>query len=119
MVAHKSLHLIQNCEEMKRAYYFLIFALLGLIACETEPQETTQGTLYLYADSTEIYANGEDAVTFTVKDKEGAVLEDASIYFADTPEVMAVLSCEELDSCFTLEYYLKNVDFIFKRVGIL
>ena len=88
MVAHKSLHLIQNCEEMKRAYYFLIFALLGLIACETEPQETTQGTLYLYADSTEIYANGEDAVTFTVKDKEGAVLEDASIYFADTHEAL-------------------------------
>ena len=38
---------------------------------------------------------------------------------AETPEVMAVLSREELDSCFTLEYYLKNVDFIFKRVGIL
>lgn len=73
---------------MKRAYYFLIFALLGLIACETEPQETTQGTLYLYADNTEIYANGEDAVTFTVKDKEGAVLEDASIYFADTHEAL-------------------------------
>ena len=88
MVAHKSLHLIQNCEEIKRAYYFLIFALLGLIACETESQETTQGTLYLYADNTEIYANGEDAVTFTVKDKEGAVLEDASIYFADTHEAL-------------------------------
>ena len=82
------MHLIQNCEEIKRAYYFLIFALLGLIACETEPQETTQGTLYLYADNTEIYANGEDAVTFTVKDKEGAVLEDASIYFADTHEAL-------------------------------
>ena len=37
---------------------------------------------------------------------------------AKTPEVMAVLSREELDSCFTLEYYLKNVDFIFDRVGI-
>ena len=72
---------------MKKAYY-IIFALLGLIACETEPQGTTQGTLYLYADNTEIYANGEDAVTFTVKDKEGAVLEDASIYFADTHEAL-------------------------------
>ena len=73
---------------MTRTYYFLIFALLGLIACETEPQETTQGTLYLYADNTEIYANGEDSVTFTVKDKEGTVLEDASIYFADTHEAL-------------------------------
>ena len=37
---------------------------------------------------------------------------------AQTPEVMSVLTREELDSCFTLEYYLKNVDFIFDRVGI-
>ena len=25
---------------------------------------------------------------------------------------------EEIDACFTLEYYFKNVDYIFKRVGI-
>ncbi|MBR5585085.1 MAG: adenylosuccinate lyase [Alistipes sp.] len=37
---------------------------------------------------------------------------------AQSPEVMAVLSREELDACFTLEYYLKNVEFIFDRVGI-
>ena len=37
---------------------------------------------------------------------------------AESPEVMAVLTREELDGCFTLEYYLKNVDFIFDRVGI-
>ena len=37
---------------------------------------------------------------------------------AETPAVMDVLSREELDACFTLEYYLKNVDFIFDRVGI-
>ena len=37
---------------------------------------------------------------------------------AETPAVMEVLTREELDSCFTLEYYLKNVDFIFDRVGI-
>ena len=37
---------------------------------------------------------------------------------AETPAVMNVLTREELDSCFTLEYYLKNVDFIFDRVGI-
>ena len=37
---------------------------------------------------------------------------------AESADVMAVLSREELDSCFTLEYYLKNVDFIFDRVGI-
>ena len=37
---------------------------------------------------------------------------------AQTPAVMEVLTREELDACFTLEYYLKNVDFIFDRVGI-
>ena len=37
---------------------------------------------------------------------------------AQSADVMAVLTREELDSCFTLEYYLKNVDFIFDRVGI-
>ncbi len=37
---------------------------------------------------------------------------------AETPAVMEVLTREELDACFTLEYYLKNVDFIFDRVGI-
>ena len=37
---------------------------------------------------------------------------------AESSEVMAVLTRAELDECFTLEYYLKNVDFIFDRVGI-
>ena len=37
---------------------------------------------------------------------------------AETPAVMEVLTRVELDACFTLEYYLKNVDFIFDRVGI-
>lgn len=35
-----------------------------------------------------------------------------------TPDVMAMLTPEELDGCFTLDYYLKNVDFIYKRNGI-
>lgn len=32
-----------------------------------------------------------------------------------TPTVMEVLTPEELDGCFTLDYYLKNVDYIYKR----
>ena len=38
---------------------------------------------------------------------------------AETRAVMEVLTREELDACFTLEYYLKNVDYIFRRAGIL
>ncbi len=34
------------------------------------------------------------------------------------PEVTAVLSAEELDSLFDLQYYLRNVDEIFERVGL-
>ena len=33
-------------------------------------------------------------------------------------DVMGKLSQEELDNCFTLDYYFKNVDEIFSRVGI-
>lgn len=33
-------------------------------------------------------------------------------------KVMSLLGQSELDECFTLDYYFKNVDFIFDRVGI-
>ena len=33
--------------------------------------------------------------------------------------VTAQLTPEEIESCFTLDYYFKNVDYIFKRTGIL
>ena len=32
--------------------------------------------------------------------------------------VTALLSAQEIDDCFTLDYYFKNVDYIFGRVGI-
>lgn len=32
--------------------------------------------------------------------------------------VTALLTTEELEGCFTLDYYFKNVDYIFNRVGI-
>lgn len=37
---------------------------------------------------------------------------------AQDEKVSGLISREELDSCFTLEYYLKNVDYIFGRVGL-
>ena len=36
----------------------------------------------------------------------------------DSDKVMALLTEEELWDCFTLDYYFKNVDYIFSRVGI-
>jgi adenylosuccinate lyase len=36
----------------------------------------------------------------------------------DDPKVSSLLSAKEIDDCFTLDYYMKNVDYIFKRVGI-
>ena len=35
------------------------------------------------------------------------------------PKVMSLLTAEELGACFTLDYYFKNVDYIFSRVGLL
>ena len=34
------------------------------------------------------------------------------------PKVSSLLTNEEIDSCFTLEYYMKNVDYIYKRIGL-
>ena len=35
-----------------------------------------------------------------------------------TPEVMQYLSAQEIDNCFTLDYYMKNVDYIFNQLGL-
>lgn len=37
----------------------------------------------------------------------------------ESKEVMGLINEEELDNCFTLEYYFKNVDYIYNRVGLL
>ena len=43
---------------------------------------------------------------------------DYKTLLAAEARVMGLLSPDELDGCFTLDYYFKNVDYIFKRVGI-
>lgn len=45
-------------------------------------------------------------------------LDYQSLLNADA-EVMSLLTKEELESCFTLEYYFKNIDYIYGRVGII
>ena len=37
----------------------------------------------------------------------------------ESDAVMGLLTVEELESCFTLDYYFKSVDYILKRTGIL
>ena len=44
---------------------------------------------------------------------------DYQTMLSESGKVMGLLTKEELESCFTLEYYFKNVDYIFRRVGIL
>ena len=43
---------------------------------------------------------------------------DYQTLLKESDAVMGLLSIEELESCFTLDYYFKNVDYIFGRVGI-
>ena len=43
---------------------------------------------------------------------------DYQTLLKESPDVMGLLTVDELESCFTLDYYFKNVDFIFGRVGI-
>ena len=63
--------------------------MLGIIACETEPAApVVEQTLQLTADNTQIYADGTQTATFTVKDSTGEAVEGATIYFADTNEAL-------------------------------
>ena len=43
---------------------------------------------------------------------------DYKTLLKESPGVSALLAPQELEACFTLDYYFKNVDYIFKRVGI-
>jgi adenylosuccinate lyase len=43
---------------------------------------------------------------------------DYQILLSKNDKIIKYLSENELNACFTLDYYLKNVDYIFKRVGI-
>ena len=73
---------------MKRLLFALV-AMLGIIACETEPAApVVEQTLQLSADNTQIYADGTQTATFTVKDSAGEAVEGATIYFADTNEAL-------------------------------
>jgi len=41
---------------------------------------------------------------------------DYQVLLSENEKIMSLLSKEELDECFTLEYYLKNVGYIFERL---
>ncbi|MDO4725623.1 MAG: adenylosuccinate lyase [Porphyromonadaceae bacterium] len=43
---------------------------------------------------------------------------DYQTLLSDNKKIASLLSKKELDACFTLDYYLKNVDFILRRSGI-
>ena len=43
---------------------------------------------------------------------------DYQTLLKESADVMGLLTVDELESCFTLDYYFKNVDYIFGRVGI-
>lgn len=74
---------------MKKILLIALVAMFGFVACEPEPDTTVKQTLTLSVDNTEIYANGSQTATFTVKDDKGALVEDATIYFASTNEALA------------------------------
>ena len=71
---------------MKKILFALV-ALLGFVACDTN-EPVVEQKINLSADKSEIVADGNDVVTFAVKNLEGEVLEDATIHFADTHEAL-------------------------------
>ena len=73
---------------MKKILFSLI-ALLGIVACDDTPEaDTITQTLTLTIDHSEIVADGAEVATFTVTDKSGAAVNNATIYFADTNEAL-------------------------------
>ncbi|MDD6241101.1 MAG: adenylosuccinate lyase [Eubacteriales bacterium] len=44
--------------------------------------------------------------------------KDYLVLLEENPKVSSLLTKEEIESCFTLDYYMKNVDTIYKRVGL-
>ena len=44
--------------------------------------------------------------------------KDYKELLSGTPEVTDLLTRDELDGCFTLDYYMKNVDYIYEKSGI-
>ena len=46
----------------------------------------------------------------------GAMSSILSELLRQDPTVMANLTEEELENCFTLDYYFKNVDYIYNKV---
>ena len=45
--------------------------------------------------------------------------KDYQTLLSKSEKVMSLLTIDELKDCFTLDYYFKNVDFIYKRCGII
>lgn len=69
-----------------RKVLFLMIALMSVIACKNSETPQTLQSLTLSADKSEILADGEQIVTFTIKDDKQAIVEDALIYYATTNE---------------------------------
>ena len=71
---------------MKKILFGLL-ALAGLVACESNDPAIDE-KLQLLVDKSEIVANGEDVATFTVKNIDGNIVEDATIHYADSHEAL-------------------------------
>lgn len=72
-----------------KKFLFALMALVGIVACDNEPEApVVRQTLQLSADNTQIYADGTQTATFSVKDSEGRAVEGATIYFANTNEAL-------------------------------
>ena len=76
-----------NQQQNMKKILFALVALLGFVACDTN-EPVVEQKINLSADKSEIVADGNDVVTFAVKNLEGEVLEDATIHFADTHEAL-------------------------------
>lgn len=72
--------------------FFALATLFSFVACTNEPTTEIKQTLKLSVNTLQIIADGNDFVTFTVKDSNNNNVEGATIYMAGTNEALEGLT---------------------------
>ena len=99
---------------MKRIYLIILFSFIVV---------TLRGAVL--PEASQCFRNSAGLLVKGLWNGDADMLEEAAKGFdsvesgpLENPVIKENLSEEELESCFTLDYYMKNVDYIFERNGI-
>ena len=96
----------------------LLFAVLGFVSCQTDKPEIEMKQITLYSDNTEIFANGTQSVTFTVKSDNKDITSKCTIYISgdNTP-----LNGNQFNTTVagTYKFYAKNGEVVSNEIEVV